>query len=687
MSLVSIVDSLIGGLIPEANSSASNAQDVTAAADAKLQDDVTKALAGEAAGESSSADEFVSSSDSAKSQAAEIDANIQTNETETEQVKTSIVETDTNIEAASSAITSAEGELTNAEAILASAQAAAAQNTAAEDNKGADGKAPAKKDNGPSVAEAQSAVKAAEQSLSQAEQEKEELETKKEELTTEEASLEDEHSSLEAEGEGVQGEAQNVASGAQGVIGEAGATIDKTNEHVASEEEKAKEEAEKEKAEKENGKSEVTNDDLIDAANKDNKEITDKENKEPADKDSKETADTKDNQAQAPEAASETKAEPKFEVTINGKTADVEVEVLPDGTYNIVSNDGFTSDDNIVIKKDGKEIDINNVSLVNASADDEPADNQNDSPVSVEAPAQPAAEKPVQKSVEAPIEEPKAVEPKVEEPVIEKPVEEPKAEEPKAEEPKAEEPKAGEVQIELGADIEFYQPDAMTRINEAYTTDAEMAEVIVYDMYNGQVAVDVNELVGMSADQAVASLEEAVKTEAFSNTVYKTKISEATDSATVEENQKAISEFVEAYNEAADTVNTPNVEFLSLTDKSNYEAAEALLKRIDQGEYIITKNIESATMSVESIQVSAVDSKDEEEKKYNAQGNDVLSKLQGVVTNDEEAEDNLEDDILTKNEYKEIENFFVSSDDKEVAYDKLAKEAKKYGIFASQIAA
>ena len=226
-------------------------------------------------------------------------------------------------------------------------------------------------------------------------------------------------------------------------------------------------------------------------------------------------------------------------------------------------------------------------------------------------------------------------------------------------------------------------PEAVQeRIENNEETDAEMAEVIINDMFEGEsLEIGTEEIIGMAAHDAVEVASETFKTKLYSNTVYSPAVSTSTDTTTVEENQDAISNFMEAYSVTSDKINAPNVEFLSLTDRSNYENAARIQERLNNGEYILTREIEKNTTMVQSIQVSTDETANQKEEESKTKGQDLLRQLEAVITTDEDAKEDKFDDILTQNEYDDIDNFFNNTDDVASYYKEMVEEAKKYGIY------
>ena len=230
---------------------------------------------------------------------------------------------------------------------------------------------------------------------------------------------------------------------------------------------------------------------------------------------------------------------------------------------------------------------------------------------------------------------------------------------------------------------DFTHEAVQERIENNEETDAAMADVIINDMFDGEsLEIGTDEIIGMAAHDAVELASETFKTKLYSNTVYSTAVSTSTDTTTVEENQEAISEFMQAYSDASDKINAPNVEFLSLTDKSNYENATIIQERLNDGEYILTREIEKSTATVQSIQVSTDETVSQKEETSKTKGQDLLRQLKGVITSDETVQEDKNDDVLTQKEYDDIENFFNNTDDVASYYKEMVEEAKKYGIYA-----
>ena len=191
------------------------------------------------------------------------------------------------------------------------------------------------------------------------------------------------------------------------------------------------------------------------------------------------------------------------------------------------------------------------------------------------------------------------------------------------------------------------------------------------------------EILGLEAEDAIDKVAKSFEAKTYSNTVYTSNVSENTDTASFDENQEAISNLHIAFAEASDKVNADGVEFLSLTDKSNYENVSKVVDRLNDGEYILTREIEKTTQTAESIQVSAVETKDTEDQASKVKGEDLLKQLQGEIIEDEEAPEDKNDDVLTQKEYDDMENFFNDTDDIAAAYKQLIEDAQKYGIFAT----
>lgn len=222
------------------------------------------------------------------------------------------------------------------------------------------------------------------------------------------------------------------------------------------------------------------------------------------------------------------------------------------------------------------------------------------------------------------------------------------------------------------------------RIENNEVTDDLMADVIINDFFMGEsLEMPAAEILGLEAEDAIDKVAKSFEAKTYSNTVYTSNVSENTDTASFDENQEAISNLHIAFAEASDKVNADGVEFLSLTDKSNYENVSKVVDRLNDGEYILTREIEKTTQTAESIQVSAVETKDTEDQASKVKGEDLLKQLQGEIIEDEEAPEDKNDDVLTQKEYDDMENFFNDTDDIAAAYKQLIEDAQKYGIFAT----
>ena len=222
------------------------------------------------------------------------------------------------------------------------------------------------------------------------------------------------------------------------------------------------------------------------------------------------------------------------------------------------------------------------------------------------------------------------------------------------------------------------------RIENNEVTDGLMADVIINDYFMGEsLEMPAAEILGLEAEDAIDKVAKSFEAKTYSNTVYTSNVSENTDTASFDENQEAISNLHIAFAEASDKVNADGVEFLSLTDKSNYENVSKVVDRLNDGEYILTREIEKTTQTAESIQVSAVETKDTEDQASKVKGEDLLKQLQGEIIEDEEAPEDKNDDVLTQKEYDDMENFFNDTDDIAAAYKQLIEDAQKYGIFAT----
>lgn len=222
------------------------------------------------------------------------------------------------------------------------------------------------------------------------------------------------------------------------------------------------------------------------------------------------------------------------------------------------------------------------------------------------------------------------------------------------------------------------------RIENNEVTDDLMADVIINDYFMGEsLEMPAAEILGLEAEDAIDKVAKSFEAKTYSNTVYTSNVSENTDTASFDENQEAISNLHIAFAEASDKVNADGVEFLSLTDKSNYENVSKVVDRLNDGEYILTREIEKTTQTAESIQVSAVETKDTEDQASKVKGEDLLKQLQGEIIEDEEAPEDKNDDVLTQKEYDDMENFFNDTDDIAAAYKQLIEDAQKYGIFAT----
>ena len=229
------------------------------------------------------------------------------------------------------------------------------------------------------------------------------------------------------------------------------------------------------------------------------------------------------------------------------------------------------------------------------------------------------------------------------------------------------------------------QEDIETRIENNETTDVEMADYIINDIFEGEsLMMNTSELTGMDASDAVEAAAETYTTSLYSSSVYKSNVSTNTDTATVEENQEAIGDFMGVYGETASRVDAPNVEFLSLTDSSNWANAQEFCARLNDGEYILTREIEKTTAVIENIEVATSQTEIEEEETSETEGEELLGDLEDVITEDETIADNDNDDVLTQNEYNDMENFFSNTDDVAAYYQEMVDDAKKYGIYADE---
>ncbi len=225
--------------------------------------------------------------------------------------------------------------------------------------------------------------------------------------------------------------------------------------------------------------------------------------------------------------------------------------------------------------------------------------------------------------------------------------------------------------------------DVMERIENNEQTDELMADVIVNDMFDIEtLTLNAEDVIGIDAKDAIDMVSESYKAELYSNNVYTQKVSDKTDTATIDENQEAISDFMDAFSGARAKFSSANTAFLSLTDKSNYEGLSKLQERLVDGEYVLTKEIEKSTTIAKTIQNSIETSKNSEDKSAATKGESLLSQMKEKITDDKSIQDNKNDDVLTQNEYDKDENFFEATDDKAQAFKDMAKEAMQYGIYA-----
>ncbi len=213
--------------------------------------------------------------------------------------------------------------------------------------------------------------------------------------------------------------------------------------------------------------------------------------------------------------------------------------------------------------------------------------------------------------------------------------------------------------------------------------DAQMAKTIINDFFEDESAqMGTDEIVGTNVQDAIATVSESSKAQTYSENVYTSKISSKTDSATIDENREAIGKFMDAYYDASDIVHTQG-DNLSDTDKSKFDTVSKVQERLNEGEYILTKEIDKATAAAKTIHAKSSEIVDSDSKLDRAKGSDILTRLEAAVTNDETIQDEA-DNKLTQNEYEKLKFMFENAKDPAVAYRNLAEEAKKYGIAGEQ---
>ena len=224
---------------------------------------------------------------------------------------------------------------------------------------------------------------------------------------------------------------------------------------------------------------------------------------------------------------------------------------------------------------------------------------------------------------------------------------------------------------------EFKRAEFKIQNNEI--TDSIMAEVITEDIFAGDVAnTSLDELVGLNAQDAIAKVNENLKAQSL----YTNNVSTTMDTASVDENQEAISDFYGAYLDVQDKLAQTGVEFLTATDEVNYATLAGVAEKLNASEYVMTAEIKKATSTADSIQVTTSDVTDVENKEAEIKGATLLKELEAVITDDADAKEDENDDVLTQKEYDNKKNFFENAQNKADAYDNLAKDAEKYNIFA-----
>ena len=220
---------------------------------------------------------------------------------------------------------------------------------------------------------------------------------------------------------------------------------------------------------------------------------------------------------------------------------------------------------------------------------------------------------------------------------------------------------------------------AEVKIQNNEVTDEKMVEVMAEDIFSGDIAnTSMDELVGLNAQDAIAKVNENLKAQSL----YTGNISTTMDTASVDENQEAISDFYDAYLDIQDKLAQEGVEFLTTADEVNYAILAGIAEKLNASEYVMTAEIKKATSTADSIQVTTSDVTEVENKEAEIKGATLLKELEAVITDDPDAKEDENDDVLTQKEYDEEDNFFENAENKANAYEKLAKDAEKYNIFA-----
>ena len=223
------------------------------------------------------------------------------------------------------------------------------------------------------------------------------------------------------------------------------------------------------------------------------------------------------------------------------------------------------------------------------------------------------------------------------------------------------------------------QKNAETKIQNNEITDEKMAEVITKDIFAGDIAnTSIDELVGLNAQDAIEKVNKNLKAQSL----YAKNVSTTMDTASIEENQEAISDFFAAYLNIQDKLSQSGVEFVSTTDEVNYATLSGVSDKLIASEYVMTSEIKKATSTADSIQVTTSDVTEVENKEAEIEGDMLLRELESVITDDADAKEDENDDVLTQKEYDNEKNFFENAENKANAYEKLAKDAEKYEIFA-----
>ena len=226
------------------------------------------------------------------------------------------------------------------------------------------------------------------------------------------------------------------------------------------------------------------------------------------------------------------------------------------------------------------------------------------------------------------------------------------------------------VEKEVLSEVEEQTDETLDNIETVSDTDIALENALGMSK---DTVVDMVASGQMSLIEVAKALSKVVKQEQTAQTYAKGGSIAKTENVSVEEHAETESELVDTILGVSNIVESGDVEFVNMTDESNYKAGMRIVDRINSGEYIKTDTLNEHLGNADNIEL--VESSTVNDTQYEEYSNAILDQLQKSISNEQGSELNDQTFNAIKSEFE-----FKAATSPEDAFKFLEDEARKHGI-------